>query len=1133
MRLKMWLMAGLLLAGSLASAQTKFYVATTGDDTRSAATAQNPATPWKTPQHAHDAATLGSFITEVHVAQGDYSAGTTGTPLSCQGNNAALCITRNGTSAAFPFRFICDSKYSVPSAAGSGCRIRSASAGTGIGNIANNIDIVGFDYGSNGNAIIGILNGCYPANASCPTGNNVNITDNYIHDIAQTGNDGGPGGTGCPSEGAILVNQHHGSNQTGVQVLRNRVTNYGNQALKGATGINQCHGIYVDASGAKVQSNVVEDIVAYGIHYYSAPCNAMITNNTVNRVGQSAIIIAGGDCSPGGNSTISNNITNFALHYGIQLGTGGGTPPCSAASPIALINNLGSNNGLGNVGQANSCTPVSGGVSEAPTSTFANYLGTANDDLHLKATSIAVSGGSTSCVASQSNCTPTVDNDGLAMSTPRPIGAFTAGGAPPPPVPHFVPPVPALTSCGLDNIGVPINCPSLTLQNSGTGTLTFTSRTPSGDFTTVANGSCGPLPISVAAGGSCTFIPVFTPTSVGIRPGTITLVSNDPSSPAVLQITGTGTQPQGLVSVTGSTILFDNFNTGALDSTKWVLDTGSSPGTGSGNVSQFATANLDMSKGMLGMQLTQTANVTTKIYDSLDQVPSGDLVSNCNTQAIWCGVHDTGTPGTAVPTTSLVTSPAVNGFARQFTCAFTGNGGCRFSTFLNPGAPDTTSTGFTYDVWVNVPIPASLNQLELDSNQGIASNSLVIVGTQCNFVEGLVDYTKNLTSTTSQWVPSGIPCTRAQFTAGMHHIIAAGHHDVSGNVTYDSWTFDGVTTAFGVGAVTSLFNVPWGNGFKSVNFQFNGNGSGTATVYASLLSNIETVAGSNIASLGTEVRSVSTLGFGTYSCTMRASSTALAPGAAGVVTPGNISSCFSFINNSQTENDFPEIEGQFPKQIEWTNWICATPGPSCNQGTTTNVVFSPDQSQHQYKTVWAPGLITYFIDGVQVSSHNQNIPTTPAFILFNHWGTNSVSFGGTATVGVPRWMYVSNFSFTPAATLNFGVQNLSVTSGTQSLTFQNVGTGALTMGAVTITGDFAIPPGGNHCPVAPSTLAPSGSCTVLVNFTPIAPGTRPGQVTFNSNDPLSPQVATLTGIGQQTISPPTGIVFTQGVIGAH
>jgi hypothetical protein len=81
--------------------------------------------------------------------------------------------------------------------------------------------------------------------------------------------------------------------------------------------------------------------------------------------------------------------------------------------------------------------------------------------------------------------------------------------------------------------GTPI---TLSLVNSGTAG-TITSITPSGDFQ-VQSQTCGS---TLGAGLSCTINVTFTPTALGARTGTITVVTDDVASPAIASLTGTGT----------------------------------------------------------------------------------------------------------------------------------------------------------------------------------------------------------------------------------------------------------------------------------------------------------------------------------------------------------------------------------------------------------------------------------------------------------------------------------------------------------------------------------------------------------------------------------------------------------------
>jgi len=167
--------------------------------------------------------------------------------------------------------------------------------------------------------------------------------------------------------------------------------------------------------------------------------------------------------------------------------------------------------------------------------------------------------------------------------------------------------------------------------------------------------------------------------------------------------------------------------------------------------------------------------------------------------------------------------------------------------------------------------------------------------------------------------------------------------------------------------------------------------------------------GGGIASVGGELQSKNALGFGTYEWVMRAASTSSTPNGSGYTVSGQISSGFIFVNNSQTEIDSPEIEGQNPGTLWWTSWISVT----TKQSTSSQAPFAPEKGFHSYKCVWTKTSIKFYIDGVLVSTHTGVVPQTPAYAMINHWGTNSTGWGGLATPNITRYMFVRSFSFVP------------------------------------------------------------------------------------------------------------------------
>lgn len=114
--------------------------------------------------------------------------------------------------------------------------------------------------------------------------------------------------------------------------------------------------------------------------------------------------------------------------------------------------------------------------------------------------------------------------------------------------------------------------------------------------------------------------------------------------------------------------------------------------------------------------------------------------------------------------------------------------------------------------------------------------------------------------------------------------------------------------------------------------------------------------------------------------------------------------------------------------------------------------------------------------------------------------------------------------------LDFGAVLIDQTSITQTVTISNTGEANLYIQSVAITGTsagmFAVVPGGT-CGNAPFTVAPDGSCTVDVSFTPSAAGTQSAALAIQSDDPdaATLQVA-LSGAGTQALPS-----LTQGTVG--
>ena len=168
-------------------------------------------------------------------------------------------------------------------------------------------------------------------------------------------------------------------------------------------------------------------------------------------------------------------------------------------------------------------------------------------------------------------------------------------------------------------------------------------------------------------------------------------------------------------------------------------------------------------------------------------------------------------------------------------------------------------------------------------------------------------------------------------------------------------------------------------------------------------------------SSGAEITTKLSFGYGTYEFSMRAGSTSPTSSGTGTTESGQISSTFIIHNPpptyaSITEIDAPEIEGLSARNddIEWTVWKNST---ATDPTPEYNVVSNPEDAFHRYKFVWSATSVKFYIDGVLKSTCTSGIPTIAAVIDINFYGTNDTKWGGLATVGVTRYMYVNGVKF--------------------------------------------------------------------------------------------------------------------------
>ena len=93
---------------------------------------------------------------------------------------------------------------------------------------------------------------------------------------------------------------------------------------------------------------------------------------------------------------------------------------------------------------------------------------------------------------------------------------------------------------------------TVTISSTGTNPLVISNITTTGDFA-VPSSTCTALPMTT----SCTINVTYTPTVSGAETGTLVIASNDPNSPLIVSLTGTGVV-SSVASVSPTSVAFGN-----------------------------------------------------------------------------------------------------------------------------------------------------------------------------------------------------------------------------------------------------------------------------------------------------------------------------------------------------------------------------------------------------------------------------------------------------------------------------------------------------------------------------------------------------------------------------------------------
>jgi len=221
--------------------------------------------------------------------------------------------------------------------------------------------------------------------------------------------------------------------------------------------------------------------------------------------------------------------------------------------------------------------------------------------------------------ASRGNITGSVSLVSNAMNSPTTIALSGTGVQPLQPQLSVVPP-----SASFGDVAVGTrNSQTITLINSGTGNVTISQATPSGNGFSMTGLS---VPLTLSAGQRTSFNVAFAPTGAGSVTGSLSLVSDAPNSPSTIALSGAGVTSTFLLTASPTSLSFGNVTAGSKSAPQTVTLTNS--GNSSVSISQINVSGSGFSASGLTAPLTLAAGQTASFSVVFASTTAGAATGN-------------------------------------------------------------------------------------------------------------------------------------------------------------------------------------------------------------------------------------------------------------------------------------------------------------------------------------------------------------------------------------------------------------------------------------------------------------------------------------------------------------------------
>jgi len=579
---------------------------------------------------------------------------------------------------------------------------------------------------------------------------------------------------------------------------------------------------------------------------------------------------------------------------------------------------------------------------------------------------------------------------------------------------------------------------------------------------------------AVPANGSCTVTVTFAPTNIGTFNATLTISDSDPTSPQVATLVGTGTAAVTVISATPAPLTFLNV--------AW-------------NVSSSKTVTV------------KNNGVVTAFFSGITLTDANDY-----TQTNTCGTSLA--PKGSCTVTVTLTPQALGSLPATLTIADNNSAGANTVALSGTGITSVTLNPLSL-TFGNVVDGSGLTKTSTLTNAGNALSITIALSDS-------VDYSQ--TNTCGGVVPAGGSCAISvtfapKATGALNATLSVTDADPASPqvVALTGTGLADITTVTLTPSTLAYGNVVWG------------------------LTSSKTVTVKNSGSVNAVIGALTFTGASDYTQTNNCPAT-LTAGTTCTVTVtfaptaiGALNGALSIADNTSAGSSIISMTGTGITSITLNPATLAFGSVELGTNSTKTTTLTNAGNA-------LPVSIT-LTDNVNYSETNTCGATVPAggscviTIIFTPRSVGALN----TTVNIvdgdpssPQSVTITGSGLSAATTVTLTPSSLTMGSVVWGLslskttTVKNTGTVNATIGAFTFSGapDYAQT---NNCP---ATLAPKGTCTVTVTFTPQALGALNGSLSIADNTAAGFNAVTLTGTGKTSITvSPFSLVFGRQKVG--